>query len=148
MLFVPEPSHARSIQEVTADDFVDWAEIDLPREIVYHCLKNSECHQFIHLDERPLQPNQEPPAPDRCNVFISEIVSHVLRTSSVTDYTDLQLLAAIRFNLHPRLEIEVMKWSTFRDLVLGDRQLAIEKLRKFDMVYGGADLMLDLRCVR
>jgi hypothetical protein len=45
------------------------------------------------------------------------------------------------------MDVELCQWTEFRDLLLGDRQHAFQNLQSYGLVYGGADLMLDLRYV-
>jgi hypothetical protein len=141
---VLEPSHTRCKSELQNNTFVDWGTVELPEGIVQHYLGNTSCKGYIYVDERPATPMQVPPQPGHINVFISELVSALFILRCLV-LTVIQLLTAIRFNESTRLDVHVADWATFRDVMLGNRVAAVTELSRFDLIYGGADLMLDLR---
>jgi hypothetical protein len=47
--------------------------------------------------------------------------------------------------MNKRCDVTFMNWPTFRNIVLGDRPRLLELMKPFDLVYGGADLTLDLK---
>ncbi|KDQ05835.1 hypothetical protein BOTBODRAFT_182182 [Botryobasidium botryosum FD-172 SS1] len=124
-LFVLEPSRAARKRDLQRDD-VAWATLDLRDSVVDTLLTLDGAKGFFFLEwaEDATRPT---PLPGHTRVRIHEL-----------------LVTALRWQETCRFEISLCPWSDFVEIALGE-QRGLEKIcQTFDLVFGGADLMLDL----
>ncbi|KDQ06620.1 hypothetical protein BOTBODRAFT_181438 [Botryobasidium botryosum FD-172 SS1] len=119
-LWALDPHLKRMEQDIEVGD-VHWQTIELPARQTRALLADQECEGFIYKDRRPPKDTKT----GHTWVHIHEL-----------------LWTVIRWETMYRFRVVFKGWSSFLHMLQDQRRAEIFK--NYDLVFGGADLMLDL----
>jgi hypothetical protein len=141
LLVVFDPTRSVNNPSTMSTTSLDWMIKEIDNADRYLNDPNLEGFIFEQVNTKDVRPGHK-------RVWIHEKVQFVVRSLLSISYIH-KVRMSMRWIKSPRLVVHYMCWSRFRDLVCHSTQddLIREELCQYDFIWGGADLMLNLRCV-